>query len=44
MSTSLKLPATKQSKKLNKRFAPSFWEHDWYILKSLRKYRFILSH
>jgi len=36
MSTSLKMPATKQSKKLNKRFAPSFWEHDWYILKSLR--------
>ncbi len=36
MSTSLQMPSPVHAKKLNKRFAPSFWEHDWYILKSLR--------
>ena len=36
LSTSLKIPTAAESTKHNKRFAPSFLEHDWYILKSLR--------
>jgi len=27
---------TTRSKRFNKRFDPSFWQHDWYILKCLR--------